>query len=94
MARAERNWDRLVRAALRGDRLVGGAYGHPVTGIAGIVPSSLGNNVHIEEVLRPRTRSRMRTPPSPEFFASMHMLWPRIWIQTAKGEVCCSSKRV
>jgi hypothetical protein len=52
MARAERNWDRLVRAALRGDRLVGGAYGHPVTGIAGIVPSSLGNNVHIEEVLR------------------------------------------
>ncbi|GJN30107.1 hypothetical protein PR202_gb18386 [Eleusine coracana subsp. coracana] len=52
MARAEANWERLVRAALRGERLVGGAYGHPVTGIAGIVPSSLGNNVHIEEVLR------------------------------------------
>jgi callose synthase len=51
MARAEANWERLVRAALRGERLVG-AYGQPVTGIAGNVPSSLGNNVHIEEVLR------------------------------------------
>lgn len=51
MARAEANWERLVRAALRGERL-GGAYGQPGTGIAGIVPSSLGNNVHIEEVLR------------------------------------------
>ncbi|XP_004985950.1 callose synthase 9 [Setaria italica] len=51
MSRAEANWERLVRAALRGERLAGG-YGHPVTGIAGVVPSSLGNNVHIEEVLR------------------------------------------
>ncbi|XP_062209649.1 callose synthase 9 isoform X2 [Phragmites australis] len=51
MARAETNWERLVRAALRGERF-GGAYGQPVTGIAGNVPSSLGNNVHIEEVLR------------------------------------------
>ena len=47
MARVEANWERLVR----GVRLVG-AYGQPVTGIAGNVPSSLGNNVHIEEVLR------------------------------------------
>ncbi|CAD6201614.1 unnamed protein product [Miscanthus lutarioriparius] len=45
MARVEANWERLVR----GVRLVG-AYGQPVTGIAGNV-SSLGNNVHIEEVL-------------------------------------------
>ncbi|CAN6308264.1 unnamed protein product [Urochloa humidicola] len=51
MSRAEANWERLVRAALRGERLAG-AYGQPVTGIAGNVPSSLGNNVHIEEVLR------------------------------------------
>ncbi|KAL5218815.1 hypothetical protein ABZP36_019499 [Zizania latifolia] len=51
MARAAANWERLVRAALRGERLAG-AYGLPVTGIAGNVPSSLGNNVHIEEVLR------------------------------------------
>ncbi|OEL22651.1 Callose synthase 9 [Dichanthelium oligosanthes] len=51
MARAEANWERLVRAALRGERLAG-VYGQPVTGIAGNVPSSLGNNVHIEEVLR------------------------------------------
>lgn len=48
---AEANWERLVRAALRGERLAGG-YGHPTSGIAGVVPSSLGNNVHIEEVLR------------------------------------------
>jgi hypothetical protein len=34
MARAEANWERLVRAALRGERLVD-AYRHPVTGIAG-----------------------------------------------------------
>ncbi|CAL4912246.1 unnamed protein product [Urochloa decumbens] len=51
MSRVEANWERLVRAALRGERLAG-AYGQPVTGIAGNVPSSLGNNVHIEEVLR------------------------------------------
>nr|CAB3497257.1 unnamed protein product [Digitaria exilis] len=51
MSRAEANWDRLVRAALRGERLAG-TYGQPVTGIAGNVPSCLRNNVHIEEVLR------------------------------------------
>uniref|UniRef100_A0A0E0CUB1 Uncharacterized protein n=1 Tax=Oryza meridionalis TaxID=40149 RepID=A0A0E0CUB1_9ORYZ len=51
MARAAANWERLVRAALRGERLAG-AFGVPVTGIAGNVPSSLGNNVHIDEVLR------------------------------------------
>jgi len=51
MSRAEVNWERLVRAALRGERFAG-VYGQPVTGIAGNVPSSLGNNVHIEEVLR------------------------------------------
>nr|CAB3502210.1 unnamed protein product [Digitaria exilis] len=51
MSRAEANWERLVRAALRGERLAG-TYGHPVTGIAGNVPSCLRNNVHIEEVLR------------------------------------------
>ncbi|XP_006649287.1 callose synthase 9 [Oryza brachyantha] len=51
MERAASNWERLVRAALRGQPLAG-AYGVPVTGIAGNVPSSLGNNVHIEEVLR------------------------------------------
>ncbi|PVH33332.1 hypothetical protein PAHAL_9G629300 [Panicum hallii] len=51
MSRAEANWERLVRAALRGERFAG-VYGQPVTGIAGNVPSSLGNNVHIEEVLR------------------------------------------
>uniref|UniRef100_A0A0D3FD32 1,3-beta-glucan synthase n=1 Tax=Oryza barthii TaxID=65489 RepID=A0A0D3FD32_9ORYZ len=51
MARAAANWERLVRAALRGERLAG-AFGLPVTGIAGNVPSSLGNNVHIDEVLR------------------------------------------
>ena len=50
MVRAEANWERLVCAALCGKRLVG-AYGQPVTDIAGNV-SSLGNNVHIEEVLR------------------------------------------
>jgi hypothetical protein len=33
------------------ERLAGG-YSHPTSGIAGVVPSSLGNNVHIEEVLR------------------------------------------
>ncbi|XP_044983200.1 callose synthase 9 [Hordeum vulgare subsp. vulgare] len=51
MARAEANWERLVRAALRGDRM-GGVYGVPASGIAGNVPSSLGNNTHIDEVLR------------------------------------------
>lgn len=52
MERAETNWERLVRAALRSDRGRAGAYGHPVTGIAGAVPTCLGNNEHIEEILR------------------------------------------
>lgn len=51
MTKAEVNWERLVRAALQRDR--GGAAGlaHPVTGIAGNVPSSL-HNLHIDEILR------------------------------------------
>ncbi|KAF3321079.1 callose synthase 9 [Carex littledalei] len=52
MERAETNWERLVRAALRSDRGRAGTYGIPVTGIAGAVPTCLGNNVHIEEILR------------------------------------------
>jgi hypothetical protein len=52
MAKAETNWERLVRAALRSDRGRTSAYGYPVTGIAGAVPTSLGNNVHIEDILR------------------------------------------
>ncbi|KAM0926655.1 hypothetical protein ACQ4PT_003651 [Festuca glaucescens] len=51
MARVEANWERLVRAALRGERM-GGGYGVPASGIAGNVPTSLGNNTHIDEVLR------------------------------------------
>jgi hypothetical protein len=31
---------------------MGGAYGVPASGIAGNVPTSLGNNTHIDEVLR------------------------------------------
>ncbi|XP_020093274.1 callose synthase 9 isoform X2 [Ananas comosus] len=53
MSRAEANWERLVRAALRGERVGAAATAaHPVTGIAGIVPSCLANNEHIEEILR------------------------------------------
>ncbi|XP_072963967.1 callose synthase 9 [Typha angustifolia] len=52
MSRAEVNWERLVRAALRSQRVGVGLHGQPETGIAGIVPSSLGNNMHIEEILR------------------------------------------
>jgi len=47
MARAEANWERLVRAALHEERL-GAAYEQPVTGISGNTPSSLSNNVHIK----------------------------------------------
>ncbi|KAJ3682007.1 hypothetical protein LUZ60_014580 [Juncus effusus] len=52
MSKAESNWERLVRAALRTDRGGGGVHGLPTAGIAGIVPSSLGNNERIEEILR------------------------------------------
>ncbi|OAY73646.1 Callose synthase 9 [Ananas comosus] len=53
MSRAEANWERLVRAALRGERVGAAATAaHPVTGIGGIVPSCLANNEHIEEILR------------------------------------------
>lgn len=49
---AEANWERLVRAALRRERAGAGVQGQPVSGIAGNVPSSLGNNLHIDEILR------------------------------------------
>ncbi|KAM3740911.1 hypothetical protein ACB098_08G135300 [Castanea mollissima] len=52
MSRAEELWERLVRAALRRERTGTDAFGHPVTGIAGYVPSSLANNRDIDEILR------------------------------------------
>ncbi|CAA7410669.1 unnamed protein product [Spirodela intermedia] len=52
MSRVEANWERLVRAALRWERAGIDAVGRPVSGIAGYVPSSLGNNLHIDEILR------------------------------------------
>ena len=52
MRRAEANWERLIRAALRRERAGTGVQGQPVSGIAGNVPSSLGNNLHIDEILR------------------------------------------
>lgn len=52
MSRVEDLWERLVRAALRRERTGTDAYGRPVGGIAGNVPSSLANNRDIDEILR------------------------------------------
>ncbi|KAK4771868.1 hypothetical protein SAY86_013643 [Trapa natans] len=52
MSHAEHLWERLVRAALRRERLATDAYGRPDTGIAGNVPSSLANNRDIDGILR------------------------------------------
>ncbi|OVA03159.1 Glycosyl transferase [Macleaya cordata] len=52
MSRVEENWERLVRAALRRERLGGDGFGRPVTGIAGNVPSCLENNRDIDAILR------------------------------------------
>lgn len=52
MSRAEDLWERLVRAALRRERRGTDAYGRPVTGIAGNVPSSLAQNRDIDAILR------------------------------------------
>ncbi|CAL9752250.1 unnamed protein product [Musa acuminata subsp. burmannicoides] len=52
MPTPEENWERLVRAALRGERLGVGAFGQPVSGVAGNVPSCLANNTHIDDLLR------------------------------------------
>ncbi|URE06586.1 hypothetical protein MUK42_21586 [Musa troglodytarum] len=52
MPTPEANWERLVRAALRGERLGVGAFGQPVSGVAGNVPSCLANNTHIDDILR------------------------------------------
>ncbi|XP_058090544.1 callose synthase 9 isoform X3 [Magnolia sinica] len=51
MSRVEGNWERLVRAALRRVRFGADASGRPATGIAGNVPSSLGNR-DIDAILR------------------------------------------
>ncbi|KAL5196221.1 Callose synthase 9 [Glycine soja] len=52
MSRAEELWERLVRAALRRERTGDDAYGQPVGGIAGNVPSALAKNRDIDEILR------------------------------------------
>ncbi|KAJ4980192.1 hypothetical protein NE237_010972 [Protea cynaroides] len=52
MARIEDLWERLVRAALRRERTGADAFGQPVSGIAGFVPSSLGNSRNIDAILR------------------------------------------
>ncbi|XP_028182986.1 callose synthase 9-like [Glycine soja] len=52
MSRAEEHWERLVRAALRRERTGDDAYGRPVGGIAGNVPSALAKNRDIDEILR------------------------------------------
>uniref|UniRef100_A0A2P2MBM2 1,3-beta-glucan synthase component FKS1-like domain-containing protein n=1 Tax=Rhizophora mucronata TaxID=61149 RepID=A0A2P2MBM2_RHIMU len=52
MSRAEDLWERLVRAALRRERIGTDALGRPVSGIAGNVPSSLANNRDIDAILR------------------------------------------
>ncbi|KAK1327162.1 Callose synthase 9 [Acorus calamus] len=49
MSRSELNWEKLVRAAVRRDRLGADAQGRPGTGIS--VPASLRNNRHIDEIL-------------------------------------------
>lgn len=51
MSRVEVNWDRLVRAALRRDRGGADAFGRPITGIAGNVPSALANR-DVDAILR------------------------------------------
>lgn len=52
MSRAEELWERLVRAALRSARGGADAHGRHTTGIAGNVPSSLGNSRLIDDILR------------------------------------------
>lgn len=51
MSKVEVNWDRLVRAALRRGRGGADAFGRPITGIAGNVPSALANR-DIDAILR------------------------------------------
>ncbi|KAJ4724122.1 Callose synthase-like protein [Melia azedarach] len=52
MSRVEGLWERLVRAALRRERIGTDALGRPVSGIAAYVPSSLANNRDIDAILR------------------------------------------
>ncbi|XP_047320074.1 callose synthase 9-like [Impatiens glandulifera] len=52
MSQAEDLWERLVRAALRRERTGIDAYGRPIGGIAGFVPSSLTKNRDIDVILR------------------------------------------
>lgn len=53
MSQVEHLWERLVHAALRSDKAGGfDAFGQPVGGIAGNVPSSLANNRDIDAILR------------------------------------------
>ncbi|KAL9265166.1 Callose synthase 9-like protein [Drosera capensis] len=62
--RSEDLWERLVRAALRRERGgTDGVYGRPATtGIAGNVPSSLGNSRVIDEILRAADEIQLEDP--------------------------------
>lgn len=52
MSRVEHLWERLVHAALRSEKAGFDAFGRPVGGIAGNVPSSLAKNRDIDAILR------------------------------------------
>ncbi|KAK4266518.1 hypothetical protein QN277_027422 [Acacia crassicarpa] len=52
MSGVEALWERLVRAALRRERIGDDTYGRPAVGIAGSVPSALAKNRDIDEILR------------------------------------------
>jgi len=79
-----------VRAALRSDRGRTGAYGYPVTGIAGAVPTCLGNNVHIEEILRAADEIQDEDPNIARICKSFLFCQ---WFLVGKVKFCCLLSR-
>ncbi|XP_062094116.1 callose synthase 9-like [Humulus lupulus] len=62
MSQVDELCERLVRAALKRERTGKDAYGQPVDGIAGNVPSSLANNGDIDEILRAADEIQNKNP--------------------------------
>ncbi|XP_062083872.1 callose synthase 9 [Humulus lupulus] len=62
MSQVDELWERLVRAALKRERTGKDAYGQPIDGIAGNVPSSLANNGDIDEILRAADEIQNKNP--------------------------------
>ncbi|XP_042001017.1 callose synthase 10-like [Salvia splendens] len=71
MARAQDNWERLVRAALRSDQRAG--HERTPSGIAGAVPDSLQRSTNINAILQAADEIQSEDPNVARIYCPPHV---------------------